>query len=111
MMKSSQKRKSPKTKQTLRKIGKITELYSTALKQTEKLAKTPKSKRRSYLRVKWAVARTRVQISLGIRDIPFHWLEKKRLIDKMRLAVERLHAVEREARRLERRVEDRKSVV
>jgi len=94
-----------KTKQTLRKIGKITELYSTALKQTEKLAKTPKSKRRSYLRVKWAVARTRVQISLGIRDISFHWLEKKRLIDKMRLAVERLHAVEREARRLERRVD------
>jgi RNA polymerase primary sigma factor len=94
-----------KTKQTLRKIAKIAELYSTALKQTEKLAKTPKSKRQSYLRVKWAVARTRVQVSLGIRDISFHWLEKKRLIDKMRVAVERLHAVEREARRLERRVD------
>jgi RNA polymerase primary sigma factor len=94
-----------KTKQTLRQIDKIAELYKTALKQAEKLAKTPKSNRQSYLRVKWAVARTRIQISLAIRDISFHWLEKKRLIDKMRSAVERLHAIEREARRLERRVD------
>jgi RNA polymerase primary sigma factor len=94
-----------KTKQTLRKIGKITELYSAALKQTEKLAKTPKSKRQSYLRVKWAVARTRIQISLAIRAISFHWLEKKRLINTVRSAVERLHGIEREARRLERRVD------
>ena len=94
-----------KTKQTLRQIEKIAELYKTALKQAEKLTKTPKSKRQSYLRVKWAVARTRIQISLAIRDISFHWLEKKRLIDKMRSAVERLHAIEREARRLERRVD------
>jgi RNA polymerase primary sigma factor len=94
-----------KAKQTLRQIDKIAELYKSALKQAEKLAKTPKSKRQSYLRVKWAVARTRVRISLAIRDIPFHWLEKKRLIDKMRSAVERLHATEREACRLERRVD------
>jgi len=94
-----------KTKQTLRQIGKITELYNTALKQTEKLAKTPKSKRQSYLQAKWSVARTRIQISLAIRDISFHWLEKKRLIDTVRSAVERLHGIEREARRLERRVD------
>jgi len=94
-----------KTKRTLRRIGKITELYNTALKQTEKLAKTPKSKRQSYLRVKWAVARTRIQISLAIRAISFHRVEKKRLIDTVRSAVERLHGIEREARRLERRVD------
>jgi len=95
---------SNKTKQTVRQIEKIAELYKTALKQAEKLAKTPKSEKQSYLRIKWKVARTRIRISLAIRDICFHWLEKKRLIDKMRLAVERLHAIEREARRLERRV-------
>jgi RNA polymerase primary sigma factor len=94
-----------KTKQTLRQIGKITELYNTALKQTEKLAKTPKSKRQLYLRVKWGVARTRIQISQAIRAVSFHWLEKKRLIDTVRSAVERLHSIEREARRLERRVD------
>ena len=94
-----------KTKLTIRQIGKITELYTTALKQTERLAKTPKSKRQSYLRVKWAVARTRIDISLQIRAISFHWLEKKRLIDTVRSTVERLHGIEREARRLERRVD------
>src|SRR5260370_617898 len=76
-----------KTKQKLRQIEKIAELYKPALKQAEKLAKTPKSKRQSYLRVKCAVARTRIQISLAIRDISFHWLEKKRLIHKIRSAV------------------------
>ncbi len=94
-----------KTRQTLNHIDKISKLYETGLKQAEKLAKTPKSKRQSYVRAKWAVARTRIQISLAIRYIAFHWLEKKRLIDKMRAAVQRLYSIEREACRLERRVD------
>ena len=94
-----------KAEQTLRQIEKIAELYEVALKQAEKLARTPKSKKRSYLRAKWDVGRTRLQISLAIRDISFHWLEKKRLIDRVRSVVERLHSIEREARRLERRVD------
>src|SRR5262249_19676112 len=68
-----------KTKKTLRQNGKITELYNTSLRQMEKLAKTPKSKRQSYLRVKWGLGRPRIQISLAIRVISFHWMEKKRL--------------------------------
>jgi RNA polymerase primary sigma factor len=94
-----------RTRQTIRQIEKIAELYNTALKQAEKLAKTPKSRKRMYLRAKWALARTRIEISLAIRSVSFHWMEKKRLIDQMRSAVERLHTIEREARRLERRVD------
>ena len=94
-----------KTKQTLRQIGRIADFYNAALKQAERLAKTPKSKRQSYLRVKGTLARTRIKISLAIRDLSFHWQERRRLIDKMRSVVERLHAIEREVRRLERRVE------
>ena len=94
-----------KNRQTLKRIDKIAGLYQTALRQAEKLAKTPKSKRKSYVRAKWAVARTRIQISLAIRTISLHWLEKKRLIDKMRSMVERLQSIEREARRLERRAD------
>jgi RNA polymerase primary sigma factor len=94
-----------KTKQTLKYIYKIAELYETALKQAERLPETPKSKKQSYLRAKWDLARTRIQISLTIRDISLHWLEKKRLIGKLRSTIERLHAVEREAHRLERRVD------
>jgi RNA polymerase primary sigma factor len=94
-----------KTKQTLRYIDRITELYETALKQAEKLPETAKSKKQPYLRAKWGLARTRVQISLTIRDISLHWLEKKRLIAKLRSTVEHLHAIERETQRLERRVD------
>jgi RNA polymerase primary sigma factor len=94
-----------KAKQTLKHIEKIAVLYETARKQAEILAKTPKSKRQRFHRARRAVARTRIQISLAIRGIPFHWREKKRLIDTLRSTVERLQAIEREARRLERRVD------
>ena len=94
-----------KTKQTLKHIEKIAKLYDTALKQAVKLDKTPKSKKKPYVRAKWAVARTRVGISLEIRDLDFNPFEKKRLIDKMRGTVERLQSLEREAGRLERRVD------
>ena len=92
-------------KQTLKYIDKIAELYETALKQAKKLAETPKSKKQSYVRRKWALARTRIQISLAIREIPLYWLEKKRLTGRLRSTVERLSAIEREAHRLERRVD------
>jgi RNA polymerase primary sigma factor len=94
-----------KTKQTLKHIEKIAKLYDTALKQASKFDKTLKSQKRPYIRAKWAVARTRVEISLEIRDIDFNPFEKKRLIDKMRGTVERLQSLEREAGRLERRVD------
>ena len=92
-----------KTKETLRRIDGIKELYETALKQAETLAETPKSKKQSYLRAKWALARTRIKISLAARAIAFHALEKKRLIATVGSTVERLHGIEKEARRLERR--------
>jgi RNA polymerase primary sigma factor len=94
-----------KTKQTLKHIDKIAKLYDLALRQAEKLANTLKSKKRPYVKAKWAVARTRVGISLEIRGIDFNPFEKKRLVDKMRGTVERLQSLEREAGRLERRVD------
>jgi RNA polymerase primary sigma factor len=100
-----------KTKHTLKSIDKIAKLYETALKQAVKLEKTPKSKKRSHVRAKWGVARTRVEISVAIRDIDFNPFEKKRLVDKMRGTVERLQALEREAGRLERRADVAKGEV
>jgi RNA polymerase primary sigma factor len=100
-----------KTKQTLRYIDKIAKLYELALKQAVKLGKTLKSKKRTYVRAKWAVARTRVEISLAIRAIDFNPFEKKRLVDKMRGTVERLQSLEREAGRLERRADVAKGEV
>ena len=100
-----------KTKQTLKHIEKIAKLYENGLKQAIKLEKTPKAKKRSWIHAKWDVARTRVEISLAVRDIDFNPFEKKRLIDKMRGTVERLQSLEREAGRLERRVDAAKGDV
>ena len=100
-----------KTKQTLKHIEKIAKLYENGLKQAVKLEKTPKAKKRPWIHAKWDVARTRVEISLAVRDIDFNPFEKKRLIDKMRGTVERLQSLEREAGRLERRVDAAKGDV
>jgi RNA polymerase primary sigma factor len=94
-----------KTKQTLKHIDKIAKLYDEALREAVKLDKTPKAKKRSWVRAKWDLARTRVEISLEIRGIDFNPFEKKRLVDKMRGTVERLQSLEREAGRLERRAD------
>jgi RNA polymerase primary sigma factor len=83
-----------KTRQILRIIDKIEKLHQTALKQAAKLENTLKSKRRAYLRAKYALARTRIQMSQLVRLIDFNPMEKKRLIDKIRQTVERLRSLE-----------------
>jgi len=94
-----------KTRQVLKIIDKIEKLYQVALKQAAKLDRTPTSKKRAYLRAQFRLGRTRVQMSQLVRSIDFNPLEKKRLIGKMRHTVERVHALEREADRLERRAD------
>jgi RNA polymerase primary sigma factor len=94
-----------KTKQTLKIIDKIQKLYQVALKQAAKLENTPKSKKHAFLRAKHALARTRIQMSQLVRSIDFNPMEKKRLMDNIRHTVERLHSLEREVVRLERRAD------
>src|ERR1700674_915184 len=100
-----------KTKQTLKQIDKVAKLYLQAMKQAAKLAKVPRSKKRPYLRARYALARTRVEMSNKSRELDFNPLEKKRLIDKIRQTVERVHFLERETIKLERRVEASKADV
>ncbi len=92
-----------KTRQTLRIIHKIEKLCLVALKQAARMENKPKSKKRAYLRARYALARTRVQMSQLVRSIDFSPMEKKRLIDKIHHTVKRLHSHEREVGRLERR--------
>ena len=94
-----------KTKQILKIIDKIQKLYQVGLKQAAKLGNTSKSKKRAYLRAKHALARTRIQMSQLVRSIDFNSVEKKRLVDSIRHPVERLHSLEREVVRLERRAD------
>jgi hypothetical protein len=66
---------------------------------------TLRSKKRAYLRARFQLARTRVKMSQLMRSIDFNRPERKRQIDKVRHTVERVHAVERVAHRLERRAD------
>jgi RNA polymerase primary sigma factor len=100
-----------KTKETLRQIDKIAKLYLQALKQAQKLEKAPRSKKRPYLRARYALGRTRVGMSKLVREIDFNPLEKKRLIDKIRQTVERVQFLERDIVKLDRRVEASKAEV
>src|SRR6202521_4332276 len=100
-----------KTKETLKQIDKVAKLYLQAMKQAAKLEKIPRSKKRPYLRARYALARTRVEMSNKFRELDFNPLEKKRLIDKIRQTVERVHFLERETIKLERRVEASKADV
>ena len=100
-----------KTKQTLKQIDRIAKLYLAALKQAQKLERTPKSKKRPYIRARYALARTRVEMSNRVREIDFNPFERKRLIEKMRQTVERVYALEREITKLERRVDASKGDV
>ncbi len=94
-----------KTRQTLKVLDKIKKLYEQALKLAAKFDRTPKSKKKAWLRAKYRLARTRVELSQVVRSLDFNPIEKKRLIDKIRQTVERLHALERESSRLERRAD------
>jgi RNA polymerase primary sigma factor len=100
-----------KTKRTLKKIDKIAALYSLATKQAANLRRVPRSPKHSYLRARYAVARTRIEISRCVRELDFNPSEKKRLIDKVHHTVERVHLLDREIAKLERRVDASKDDV
>jgi RNA polymerase primary sigma factor len=91
------------TRSTLRIISNIEKLYDAALQQAARLENIAKSNKLAHVRATRRLARTRIEISLHIRSIGFKEREKKRLIDIVRHTVERLHSLERERTRLERR--------
>ncbi len=94
-----------KTKKTLKVFDKIASLYHECMREAAKLERMPRSKKRPYLRLKYRVARLRIEMSQLTRSIEFHLFEKKRLIEKIRSTVERLQSLEREAGKLERRAD------
>ena len=100
-----------KAKETLKQIDKIAALYALATKQAAKLQCIPRSKKRPYLRARYALARTRVEMSKRVRELEFKPSEKKRLIDKIHQTVERVHFLERQIGQLERRVDASKADV
>jgi RNA polymerase primary sigma factor len=100
-----------KTRETLKNIDRISKLYQQSLKQAEKLEGVPRGKKKQHLRAKFELGRTRVEMSQLVRGFDWNPFERKRLIEKIRQTVERVHALEREIGKLERRVEVSKADV
>ena len=94
-----------KTRQTLKTLEKIAALYEISVKQSAQLCRIPKSKKRPRLRARYAVSRTRIEMSRLARSIEFTARERNRLIAKLRQTIERLHSLEREVGELERRAD------
>jgi RNA polymerase primary sigma factor len=88
-----------KFRHTLRIIDKIKRLHGAGLDQATRLNNIPRSKRRAHLRAWRQLSRTRVEMSRLARSMGLHPLEKKRLIDKLRHEVQRVHSLEREGSR------------
>ena len=98
-----------KLRQTLRTIHQIEKVYQLGRKQALKLQNTAKSEKLAHLRGRRRLARTRIAISHLVRSIEFSDAEKRRLIDTLRITAERLHTLEREIGRLERRASSSRS--
>ncbi len=83
-----------KIRQTLWIIGKIKRLYDAGLKQAARLRNIPRSRQRARLRARHQLSRTRIEMSRLARSMGLHPLEKKRLIEKLRQEVERIHGLD-----------------
>ena len=96
-----------RTRLTLRTIDKIEKLYAVALEQAARLNDLPRSSPSARLRARSRLSRTRVKMSQLARSIGLHPLERKRLTEKLRHAVEEIDSLGRESSRLERRAGSR----
>ena len=83
-----------KTRRTLGIIDKIKRLYGAGLQQADRLSNLPGSEPRARLRARRKLSRTRVEMSRLARSMGLHPLEKKRLVEKLRRQVERIHSLE-----------------
>jgi len=91
------------TRRTLQIINKIEKLFDLSHRQAAQLENIAKSNKRVYLRARGRLARTRIEMSQLARSLHLKEREKKRLIDLLRHTAERMHTLEREIDRLERR--------
>src|SRR5919201_4481044 len=95
-------------RQVQKQIDAVRKARAISEKLDEKLAETPKGAtsrdRRKYRKAHWAAMRARVELSQYIRKIEFTEAVKRRLIDEMKDAVERVRSVQREVETLDRQL-------
>jgi RNA polymerase primary sigma factor len=94
-----------KTQEFLRTMAKIATLNKVAMDQASRVERIPKSVKRSHLRARYKLSRTRIEMSRLARSLEFTTRQHNRLISKLRDTGERLQALEREIGKLERRAD------
>jgi RNA polymerase primary sigma factor len=96
--------------EVIAQVGEV-ERLSRKLNQLEnKLASIPRTKRpRDFRRYSWGVARHKILVSKMIRSIEFTHTERKRLIERIRAAVEEVRPLEREINKLDRKLDAARS--
>jgi RNA polymerase primary sigma factor len=86
------------TRRVLQTIEMIEKLYALAIRQAGTLKRTPRSKADPNLRVKYQLARNRVEMSVLVRSLPFTPLERERVTEVARLTSEQLLMAKLKAR-------------
>ncbi len=93
-----------RTREVLRQVDAVRKARVVFEKAEQKLEATPKKDKRKYRRARWRAMRARVDVSQLIRQIEFTEGVKRRLIDDIKDAVERVQKVQREADGLDRQL-------
>ncbi|MFQ5664637.1 MAG: RNA polymerase sigma factor RpoD [Terriglobia bacterium] len=101
----TEERIAEKTRLVLRTIDKLARTHQKTRQLFARLKKIRARKTPRAIRARWRLARTRVQAGCLVRSIDFSHAERKRLMDRLRVAVAELSQLEREVTRLYRRVE------
>ena len=86
------------TRRVLQTIRMIERLYAVAIRQAAPLKRASRSNTTRNLRVKYELARKRVEMSVLVRSLPFTPLERDRRADLVRLASRQLLAAKQKTR-------------
>jgi len=94
-----------KLEETLNLIDRIGKTWKKVNVLRQKLDATPKTQKPQYRKARWNLGRTRVELSQAIRSVEFSNAEKFRLMDFMKMTVEKVRPLQRELVKLEAKAE------
>jgi RNA polymerase primary sigma factor len=97
---------SERTQVTINEINKLVDHYKKAQKLEEKLAGiSRKQNPKPYRRCQWKLGREKIAVSRIIRGFKYTPAERKRLIDRVTTTTDTMRSLDRQAQRLEKKIE------
>ena len=99
-----------RVKEILRRIDQLHNNYKTALRLAERLVTVPADKKaRKYRRCRCQLSREIVRISLIIRNLGFTPSERKHLMERVNITMERMCSLDRQLNNLEKKIANTRS--